>query len=147
MAPYGINASRTPREIIALLNDLVAAPKIMTKGAEKVDIVGMTIRADNYISNTFFSDLQGQSIKSIWLGNNPNIRVEVLPELEGVGQGGTDMLIAWRSDPKAFKVRLKMPLKYGNLKPYHLNYFRSAKFRYGGIAMYRPMSIHIMHGL
>jgi hypothetical protein len=147
-APYKIDGSSTPMQILALLHDSVTAVVKLTKQVEKPDTMLLPVDQYHYLANTMVSDKLQVTLLKQFLETSPYIKdIESINELAGAGADGTDLMYIYRRDKNKVKARIMQALKFLNLERKGLGYERSAVFKYGGIVSYRPFSRHAVAGI
>ncbi len=92
----------------------------------------------------------GSTVSALtWFLQNHGSVKEVMPirELEGVGAGGTDMMIAYT--PEASKLRMNVPLELEQRPPQEIDMIIKVIYRerFGGVTVHKPMSLHKCDGL
>lgn len=94
------DGSADPDDVIAELNALVNYPKRVSKATLKPDTLVTSIRVRDYLMNTRMGTVSDTTIGEYWLRtNSQGIKsIEEAWELEGVGPGGTDGMLAYRKD-------------------------------------------------
>lgn len=147
-APYGINSSATPFQILALLHDSVTAVVKLTKQVEKPNTMLLPVDQYHYLASTMVSTNLNTTILEQFLKTNPYIQdIEAVNELAGAGPEGLDMMKVYRRDTAKVKARITQPLTFKELQRKGLGYERPAVFKYGGIVSYRPYSRHAVVGI
>lgn len=143
-----ISSASTPNQILALLNDSVTAIVTLTKQIEKPDTIVMPVRTWNYLTTVRVSDNLSDTLLKQFLNNSPYIKnVEVLNECESAGIDGSDIMIIYKRDPKKLKAMIFEDFQFKPLERKGFGYQRPAYFRYAGLRVYRPYSIHIVENI
>lgn len=147
-APYQINSSATPTQILALLHDSVTAIVKLTKQVEKPDTLLLPVDQYHYLASTMISSQLQTTILKQFLDTSPYIKdIESINELTGAGADGSNLMYIYRRDKMKVKARVMQPLSFLSLERKGLGYERSAVFKYGGIVSYRPFSRHAISGI
>lgn len=143
-----ISSASTPNQILALLNDSVTAIVTATRQVEKPDTLLLPVRQWNYLSTVRVSDSIDKTLLKQFLENSPYIKnVEVLNECEAAGIDGTDVMVIYRRDKKKLKSMIYEDFQFKPLERKGFGYQRPAYFRYAGLRLYRPYSIHIVENI
>lgn len=92
----------------------------------------------------------GSTVSALkWFLDNHDTVTEVMPirELEGVGAGGTDMMIAYTPDQS--KLRMNVTLELEQRPPQEVDLWVKVIYRekFGGVTVHKPMSLHKCDGL
>lgn len=147
-APYKIDSSSTPVQILALLHDSVTSVVKLTKQIEKPDTVLFPVDQYHYLASTMISGALQTTILKQFLETSPYIKnIESINELAGAGADGTDLMYLYKRDKMKVKARIMQPLSFLQLERKGLGYERSAVFKFGGIVSYRPFSRHAVAGI
>jgi hypothetical protein len=95
----GDGTSLTPKQINAMLHAVANYPSEVSGSTFKPNAMVTTERIHNYLFNTPRSDTSDTSIGEFFLRTSKYISsIEIAPELQGVGPGGTDGILAYRKD-------------------------------------------------
>ena len=131
------------------MHDSVTSVVKLTKMIEKPDTMLLPVDQYHYAMNTKLENsVSDTTILQQFMKTTPYIK-DVFPvnELEGSGIDNSDTMIVYRRDKSRIKVRIKQALTWNNWERKGLGYERIASFKYGGIALYRPYSVHIVSGV
>jgi len=147
-SPYRLDASSTPTQILAMLNDAVTSVVKLTKQVERPDVLLLPVEKYHYLISARIDPTLPETILEQFFKKTPYIK-DIFPvnELEGAGIGGTDIMIAYKRDRTRVKARVMQPLTWNNWERKSLGYERIAFFKYGGLVVYRPLSMHIVTGI
>jgi hypothetical protein len=141
-SPIGINSGATANQILSLLNDTVISIPKMTLQVEKPDTLVVTLDAYHYLTTARIDSTRPETLMTQFLSSTPYIKdILALNELSGAGPNGTDLMVAYRTRIKA---RVKQPLTFKDLLRQALGYKRVAVFKFGGVVLYRPLSMHVV---
>ncbi|HEY9662264.1 MAG TPA: major capsid family protein [Allocoleopsis sp.] len=147
-APKPINSGATANEILALMNDGASAIVELTKQVEKPDTLQIPLAQWNYISTARLDNTLERTIFEQFAKTSPYIKnVEIVNECAGAGIDGTDIMVFYKRSPQKFKAMVFEDFRYAAMERRGLGFQRPAFFRYGGLRIYRPYSIHIVSGI
>ncbi len=92
--------TKTPDEIVADMAGIVSDGVINpTNGKESPNILLLPISQYEYIQNTRMGGSSDTTIMTFFMKNNQHIEmIDWLPELKGIGAGGTDRMIVYPMD-------------------------------------------------
>jgi len=140
-------ATKTADEIVSDLIAISSAIPVSTKGIETPNRMIMPI--DQYLLASQIR-LPNTAISALdyFLDVNPFIEeVDWINELAGAGAEGSDRLMCYRKDP--LKFTMEIPLLYQQLEPEKrgLEYVVDGISRFGGVLIYKPMSIAYADGI
>jgi hypothetical protein len=148
-------ATKTPAEILADLNAIVADMISLTNGVEIPDTILLPIAQWSLISTTPLQAGSDTTIREFFLKNNPSITtIEWLAPLHNVNPvpstgavANTDVMIAYRRSPD--KLTLEIPEAFTQLDPQAqgLEYVIPCMARIGGVIIYYPLSVSIIEGI
>jgi len=143
-----IDSTSTANQILALLNDAVTAVVNLTKQVEKPDTLLLPLRQWNYLTTTRVSDNLEMTLLKQFMNNSPYINaISVVNELASSGLGNTDSMIVFKRDPKKLKAMIYEDFQFLAMERKGFGYIRPAFFRYAGLRVYRPYSIHIIENI
>jgi hypothetical protein len=153
IAPFPINASSTPSQILGMMHDTVNSVPRLTKQAEQPNTLAMGTKELDYISNLIVqigSTALNKTVLQQFLDSNRYIKDVVgLNELDAEtqaeeGLGDKPIMISYRRDPKKLKAKIYQPLTFLESRRYGTDgWARPAKFKYGGVQLRRQFSMHI----
>ena len=147
-SPFAIDGTSTPDEILSIMDDAASAIVVQTQQVERPDTLLLPLDAFLYIARTRLSTDMNDTILRQFLAENPYIEnIFTVNELSGAGPDNSDIMIAYKRDPKRCKARIKQPLTWLNWEREGLGYKRIATFKYGGLAVYRPYAHHVVAGI
>ena len=147
LAPYQINSSSTPANILGLLNDSINASAEITKGVETPNTVLLPRRQFQYINTTIILDTNGQTILEFLRRKYPDIEFFIVDKLKEAGPNNSDLMVVYNRNPRKLKSLIMMPLKFMAPERQGFGFQIPAKYKYGGLRVYRPLSIHIVEGI
>lgn len=141
-------STKTPDEILVDLFGIETEIIENTNEVESPTMLLLPIAQERLIATKRLTDSDSKTVKQFFLENSKSIkRIETIPELSGAGAGGTDRGIAF--DPNLEKISLEIPLLFEQFTSVNRGYFYyvPAHARYGGLIVYRPLSICIMDNI
>lgn len=98
---FGGATPSTPAAIVAALHELVDTPANRSGETMSPDTLLVSPRFNRYISQTMHSEGTGITIKQFFLAGQEGggiTRIIPVQELQGIGPGGTDAIVAFRND-------------------------------------------------
>ncbi|MGL4752253.1 MAG: major capsid family protein [Aeromonadaceae bacterium] len=118
-----------------------------TNGIESPDTILLSPSDYEKASNTYFTDVSGQSAMKRFKEAYPNVTVEKCVYMKGNGAGSTNVLLAYRKDKD--KVAMESPLPYTIEPPQMRNLATiiNARMKTAGVIAYFPLSISLIEGL
>jgi hypothetical protein len=147
-APTPISSLSTPNQILALLNDSATASVTLTRQVEQPDTLILPVKQWSYATSARIDNTLEKTLMKQFLENTPYIKnVEVVNECEGAGIDGTDVMIMYKRDKKKVKAMVYEDFQFKPMERKGFGYQRPAYFRYAGLRVYRPYSIHIISGI
>jgi hypothetical protein len=143
-----IDSTSTANQILALLNDSVTAVVSLTKQIEKPDTLLLPLKQWNYLTTTRVSDNLEMTLLKQFLNNSPYIQnVTVVNDLSSSGLGGSDVMIVYNRNPKKLKAMIYEDFQFAPMERKGFGYMRPAFFRYAGLRIYRPYSVHVIENI
>jgi hypothetical protein len=140
--------TKTPEQIYRDISTMVNDIKTTTKGVEVADTVVMPVKQFSYVNTKIFSSLMGYTILEFLRRNLPEIkRWESAAELEGVGTGGSDVMMAFATDPMKSKIVLPVPFEMFPPQLRNMEYTVDCHARCGGASVRYPLSLNIKEGI
>ncbi|MEL6385457.1 MAG: major capsid family protein [Cyanobacteria bacterium J06626_18] len=147
-SPVRFNASATPAQILATMNDGTTSVVTKTKRVEQPDTLFLPPTEFDYVSNTNRSDNVDRTILEQFLSAQAYIKnVEPLIECEGAGPNGENVMMIMRRDRRKVKAMIYQDFTFLDLQRRGLGYERPAVFRFAGIRLYRPYSVNLVIGI
>lgn len=153
-ASYPLNGSATSEQKLAVLNDAANSPVVLTKQREKPDTMLMDLETYQHLTSSLIqigTSALNKTVMAHFLETNPYIKnVEVCNEmhpdyLEEIGLPRKRFLQTFRRDPKKCCAKIYQPLRWLEQQKVGLDvYYRGATFKYGGIQVKRPYSMHVV---
>ena len=153
-APFPLNGSATSQQKLSVLNDCVNAPTRLTNNREKPDTLLLDSETYEHLSSDIIqigTSALDRTVLEHFLKVNSNIKEvgvvsEMAPDyLESIGLAPTRFIQAFRRDPKKVSAKIYQPLKWTDTRPIGVDSFwRGAKFKFGGIDLKRPFSMHVV---
>lgn len=140
--------NKTPDQILRDLNQVANSIIGLTEGVETPNTVLMPIEQYTLIASTPRSSTSDTTILEYFLLNNPFITtVDWVPELDGAGTAGADIMIAYDRSPDKLELQLPMPFRQYPPQERNLNFEIPCESRFGGLLVYYPLSIAIGEGI
>lgn len=137
--PHPVNSTSTPDEIIDVFNTLINTPMSLTRGTESVNTVLMPIGVHTYIKSKRIPDINLTILKFLE-ETHKEVEFDSTPRLEGVGTGGTDVLLAYRRDEE--HVYTEIASDFEQLPPDDNGVVTTIRCheRFGGVVIPYPLS-------
>lgn len=146
--------SKTPNEILADINGIVAAIYIGSNTSEMADTVLLPLAAFSHISVTPVSGnttmtileyIRQNNIYTATTGRPLNIRA--MWELDTAGAGATKRAVAYSKDPEILKLHLPQPLDFLAPQQHLMDFIVPGYFRLGGLDVRRPGAMRYLDGI
>jgi hypothetical protein len=136
---------KTATEILADLISLSETSVDASLGVEESDTILLPLSQYNLIANLQMPNIN-MTVLKFFLENSPYIKtIDRWNRLAGAGSGGTDVAVCYRKDPD--KLTLEVPQDFEQLPVQEkgLEYEVPCHMRCGGVIIYYPLSIALMH--
>lgn len=158
-APVGVSTfadwpRKTPDEILADINSLLAGIYTGTNTVEWANTVLLPIDRLLYISNLRLTDLSETTVLTYVLRNNAYTAVtgqaltfRGVRGLENAGAGATHRMIAYRRAPDVLKAHIPMPHRFLTPQQIILIFKVPGIFRLGGLDIRLPGAVRYMDGI
>lgn len=153
-AAYPLNSSSTARQQLAVLNDATREIVRITKGKEKPDTLLMPIETRDFLASNLIelgSTALPKTVLQHFLDSNGYIQnIVAMNEcsketLEEVGVGSKDIIVAYKRDQSKVKAKVYQSLSWKEARRQGVDsWARPCVFKYGGIDLRRPMSMHVV---
>lgn len=135
-------STKTPAEIYADMRALVKTPYINTKQIEKPDTLLLPTEQYELIRDIQFSAASDLTIMEYFKRNNPEVTVESIPDLAGVGSGSSDRMIAYVRDAEHLTQLFPVPSKQDKeFQDTPFTYIIPVWAEHGGVIIYYPQSV------
>ena len=135
-------STKTPAEIYADMRAMVKTPYINTKQIEKPDTLLLPTEQFELIKDIQFSTASDLTIMEYFKRNNSDVTVMSIPDLEGVGDGGSDRMIAYVRDADHLTQLFPVPTKQEReFQESPFSYVIPVWAEHGGIIIYYPQSV------
>jgi hypothetical protein len=154
ISQYPLNSSATSQQKLAVLNDCANTIVQFTKQIEKPDTLLMDVQTYQHLTSEIIligNTALNKTLLEHFLDANPYIKDigvanELSPEaFEEVGLPRKRQIIAFKRDPLKVKALIYQPLTYLEARRMGVDsWTRAAVFKYAGIQMRRPFSVHVM---
>lgn len=141
-------STKTPDEILTDLFQMETVVIEATNEVESPTVLLMPIAQERLISTKRLTDGDRSTIKKFFIDNSKTIKTIItVPELKDAGAGGSDRMISF--EPSLEKISLEIPVLFEQFTQVNRGYFYwvPAHARYGGLIVYRPLSICIADGI
>jgi hypothetical protein len=135
-------STKTAELILRDLNMLANAPFNATFGIESADTLLLPPAKYSYAATFKIGTDANATVLRWFLLNHPTCKnADWINELTGYGAGGTDRALVYRRDPS--KLEQEVALDFEQLPPQerNLEYVIPCHARYGGVLVYKPLSI------
>jgi len=142
--PDGIDSGTSAANIILYLNSIVNAVEEASEHTESPTVMALATDAYSYITSTPRSTTSDTTIAKYFLDNNPSIqRLEKVPEFNGKGPAGEDLIWVYSPEPRI--IRRPTPLAFTQfpVQPKGLVNLTPCVARQGGIATSYPLGMAI----
>jgi len=134
--------NKTPDQVLRDLNGMVDGIVSLTKGVETPNTMLITHKTNGDLTSRPRATTSDTTILAFFLANNPYIKnVEVVPEAQGAGTGGTDLIVMYNKNPD--KLTLEIPQMFEQFPPQleGLETVVICHARCGGVIIYYPLSV------
>lgn len=152
-ASYPLNGAATSQQKLGVLNDCANTPARLTNRAEKPDVLLMDSETYEHLSSDIIqigTSALDRTVLEHFLKTNSYIKEigvvnEMSPDyLEQIGLPRKRFIQVYRRDPRKVAAKIYQPLKWTDTRPIGVDAFwRGAKFKFGGIELKRPFSMHV----
>jgi hypothetical protein len=135
-------STKTADQIIRDLNQIANTPISVTKGIETPDTMIMPIEQYTLIASKKIGVDSNMTVLKFFLESNPFIKnVTWLTELKDIGGAGVDRCLVYRRSPN--KLTMEVPQEWEMQPPQEvgLNFNVPGYSRFGGVIVYKPLSI------
>lgn len=148
-SPVAFDATTTDAdEIAGVIHDAATSIVTLTKRVEQPDTLFLPPTQYDYLATRRISEYVDTTILEQILSSSPYLQnAEPLIELEGAGPNGEDVAMVMRRDRRKVKAMVIEDFKWAPLERKGLGFERASYFRYAGIRLYRPYSVHLVMGI
>lgn len=140
-------ATKTPDEINADLSGIKSAVSVPTKGKEEINQILIPRAQYELIKNTRMTDGDSSTVFTFFTKNNPSIAIDVLDELAGVGDSGTDQFIGYVRNPDNLTMEIPLPFEQMDSDKQGMEYVIPVHARFGGVVIYYTASVAYGDGI
>lgn len=144
IAPFGINAATSVANVLALIMDSINASPNLTNGVEKPNTQLWPRALYQFVNTAIIPDTSGKTILDFVKERYPEMEFFIVDKLKGASPNGNDVIITYNRNPQKLKAMVMQPLNFLPPERRALGYEVPAVYRYGGLRVYREMSINIM---
>lgn len=130
-----------PENVLAELNKLVITPASNSKNVFKANTVVLPTTIYNYVEQTVFSPLTGETILTVFQRNNKSISM-VAPwwRLDGAGADGKHRGISFQRDPMTAESVIPQEMEIMPPEWQQLEMLHHCFARCGGVKIYQPLA-------
>jgi len=140
--------NKTSTQILRDMTDCTSEIVQNTLQVIAPDTMLLPIAQYDLIANKDSGFGNGQTILNFFLANNQYVK-NILPvnELKGAGTGGVDVMVVYSRN--SFNAKFKMPMPYTTYpaQAQGLEMLIPTESRWGGLTVYKPLSINICEGI
>lgn len=141
-------STKTPDQIIRDIRGLIDSVEVTTKGVEVPDTILLPQAKYSYLASTRTGSSGDRTLLSFIKENFPQITTwDWVPELTGLGAGGTDRMFCGRMQQDAVQFCLPKALEFTPAQAKGLVWETYAYGRCGGILMYYPLAFAFGDGI
>ena len=134
-------ASKTDDQVLRDLDDFVGAQVDLTIGVETPDTLLVPPRVLRQLTGRYLNGTAVTLYKA-WLDNNGYVKdILSVPELQGAGLNGADVMIAYRKDPDKFTLEIPVPFEQFPPQYQGMELQVFCHERFGGLLVRFPLSI------
>lgn len=141
-------STKTADQILRDLNLIANSIVSITNEIEQPDTMLMPVAQYNLIATKRIGIDSNNTVLKFFLDTNPYISdIEPLIQLSGIGDGDTDRCIAYERSPE--KLEMQVPMDVTQYEPERegLEYVVPMESRFGGVLIYKPLSIAYADGI
>jgi len=143
--------TKTPAEILEDVNDLFGTTYAVTRKKERPNTLLLPVKQWNYIMSTPRSDNSDTTIAQYLVTNSPFLTsledIVAVPELEGAGTGGADMMVAYDKNPDKLTMEVPLELQFLPVQEIGLAFEVPSWAKTGGTIVYYPLSVRFAYGI
>lgn len=140
--------TKTPLEIRNDINLGFRTIFETTKMVEKANTVCLTPKNYSIVMETALSADNPLTIAQWFVKNSPHIKsiddFVPVPELEGVGTGGVDIMLFMDRNSEKCEVEIPQDVFFHEVEKRGLEYITDVTSRFGGLNVYYPLSMYIL---
>ena len=141
-------STKTADQMLRDLNLLVNTIVETTKEVEVPDTLLLPTASYNLIATKRIGIDSNNTVLKFFLDTNPYIKdVEPVVKLTGAGAGSLNRAIAYRRDPMKLTMEVPMDVTQHEVDKEGLEYTVPVESRYGGVLVYKPLSVAFADGL
>lgn len=138
----------TPDKILRDLNEMESVIVDTTNGVERPDTLLMPVAQYQLIATTPRADNSDTTILEFFLKAAIGIK-KVIPvhELKGAGEGGTDVMVAYKKSPEHITLEIPQPFEQLPVQEDNLSFKVPCHSRCAGLIVHYPLSALIAEGV
>jgi hypothetical protein len=142
----GVWSTKTPQEIYEDIANMITELAADSKDVHQVTNIVMPVSQYNTIQQTRMADGTDTTILEYVLRNNP-INISKMPQLEGAGTGGLDVMIGYQKDNSVFEYVIGLELTFLEPQMQALELIVPAWSTTAGMSVKRPLGLIIKEGI
>lgn len=144
-------ADKSADEIIDDVSDLLSSIRTVTRQVHQADVLLLPIAQYELIRRKRIGGLLPHMTVYQYLLDPENGQglsaIEAVPELEGAGEGGTDMMLAYENDSDVLENRIPMPMTMLPVQYRNLQLIFNLESEIGGVVVRYPLAIRKGYGI
>ena len=141
-------STKTADQMLRDLNLIVNTIVETTKGIEKPDTLLLPLQQFNLVATTRIGIDSNNTVLKFFLDTNPYIKdIEAVPKLAGAGATGANRAVAYRRDASKLTMEVPLDVTQHEVQLKGLEYEVPVEARFGGIIVYKPLSIAYADGI
>ncbi len=141
---------KTPLEVVEDIAALVTNIENTTKQVHMGDTLLLPIDKLRYLAITPMSSTYPEHTILKYIKDPDNgfgiTKVESLPELTGIGVGGTNKMVLFESDPEVVELRIPMEMQMLPPQARNLEFLVPVECEIAGVVVRYPMACHYAYG-
>ena len=136
---------KTADEIIEDVSDLLSNVRTVTKQVHQANILLLPLAQYELIRRKRISPINPHMTVFKYLLDPENgqglTAIEPIVEMEGAGEGGTDLMLAYENDPEVLEFRLPMPMQMLPIERRNLELIVNLESEIGGVVVRYPLAV------
>lgn len=137
----------TAAAVLADLEAVVNAVVNQSNGVHRVTRIAMALVSYSLLSTKFVADSGGKSVLQIFRENHPEITLIGVPELNGAGSGGSNVLIATEFSAENYSFEIPMPFEQLPAQARNLELVVPCLSRVAGLQVWYPLALTKASGM
>lgn len=143
--------NKTPIEIRDDVNLAFRTVFTTTNNKEHPNKLGLPLAQYSIFTETALSVDNDLTIAQWFVKNSKYINSEddimAIPELEGAGTAGVDVMLIWEKNPSKVQIEIPQDIFFHEPEKRGLEYLTEVTERFGGLHVYKPFSLLIMEDI